>query len=98
MFASVSDGSMCHTRLNSHGCCVPSYHMCVVKGLPVSTDVSYTNLLLCPGGSGPGCGTRSPPGVAHVFPPSSERCSTWPNHPLVCDAKIRFGSAGEPLR
>jgi hypothetical protein len=26
---SVSDGSMCHTRLNSHGCCVPSYHLCV---------------------------------------------------------------------
>src|SRR4051794_20565322 len=25
---SVSDGSRCQTRLNSHGCCVPSYHMC----------------------------------------------------------------------
>src|SRR5581483_605368 len=23
---SVSEGSMCQTRLNSHGCCVPSYH------------------------------------------------------------------------
>jgi hypothetical protein len=26
---SVSDGSRCQTRLNSHGCCVPSYHWCV---------------------------------------------------------------------
>ena len=24
--ASVSDGSRCQTRANSHGCCVPSYH------------------------------------------------------------------------
>jgi len=23
-----------------HGCCVPSYHWCVVNGLPVSSDVS----------------------------------------------------------
>src|SRR5580692_8046120 len=23
---SVSEGSRCHTRLNSQGCCVPSYH------------------------------------------------------------------------
>ena len=29
---SVSDGSRCQTRLNSHGCCVPSYHWCVVSG------------------------------------------------------------------
>src|SRR3989441_510318 len=35
---SVSDGSRCQTRLNSQGCCVPSYHWCVVSGLPV--DVS----------------------------------------------------------
>src|SRR5208282_1190386 len=35
---SVSDGSRCHTRLNSQGCCVPSYHWCV-PGTP-----SYTNL------------------------------------------------------
>ena len=27
--ASVSEGSRCHTRLNSHGCGVPSYHWCV---------------------------------------------------------------------
>src|SRR6185295_16307095 len=33
------DGSRCHTRLNSHGCGVPSYHWCV-PGTP-----SYTNLL-----------------------------------------------------
>src|SRR5665213_518114 len=37
--ASVSEGSKCHTRLNSHGCGVPSYHWCV-PGTP-----SYTNLL-----------------------------------------------------
>src|SRR5205823_14353171 len=36
---SVSDGSRCQTRLNSHGCGVPSYHWCV-PGTP-----SYTNLL-----------------------------------------------------
>src|ERR1700692_2345358 len=36
--ASVSEGSRCHTRLNSHGCGVPSYHWCV-PGTP-----SYTNL------------------------------------------------------
>src|SRR5580704_17816515 len=36
---SVGDGSRCQTRLNSHGCCVPSYHWCV-PGIP-----SYTNLL-----------------------------------------------------
>lgn len=28
------------TRLNSQGCCVPSYQQCVVSGLPVSGDVS----------------------------------------------------------
>src|SRR5580704_16323938 len=26
VLGSLSDGSICHTRLNSHGCCVPSYH------------------------------------------------------------------------
>src|SRR5664279_2959349 len=36
---SVSEGSKCHTRLNSHGCAVPSYHWCV-PGTP-----SYMNLL-----------------------------------------------------
>ena len=35
----MSDGSRCQTRLNSHGCCVPSYHWCVVSGLPVSRRV-----------------------------------------------------------
>src|SRR4030081_1449295 len=37
--ASVSDGSRCQTRANSHGCWVPSYHWCV-PGTP-----SYSNLL-----------------------------------------------------
>src|SRR5262249_4518204 len=37
---SVSDGSRCQTRLNSQGCCVPSYHWCVVRGLRVLGDVS----------------------------------------------------------
>src|SRR5437867_12298792 len=97
---SVSDGSRCHTRLNSHGRCVPSYHWCVVRGLPVPGDVSYTNLLLTPWGvpSGPEVGIGAPSGVFHVFPPSSERCITCPNQPLVCDAYSRFGSAGDPLR
>src|SRR3984957_20436768 len=36
---SVSDGSKCHTRLNSHGCGLPSCHWCV-PGTP-----SYSNLL-----------------------------------------------------
>src|ERR1700722_20394795 len=35
---SVSEGSRCHTRLNSQGCGVPSYHWCV-PGTP-----SYRNL------------------------------------------------------
>src|SRR5688500_2633080 len=71
---SFSDGSRCQTRLNSHGCCVPSYHWCVVRGLPVSWDVSYTNLLLVPppGGSD-GEGIFSPPGMSHVLPPSRDR-------------------------
>ena len=30
---SSSDGSRCHTRSNSHGCGVPSYHWCV-PGVP----------------------------------------------------------------
>ena len=36
---SVSDGSRCQTRLNSQGCCVPSYHWWVVSGLPVSGEL-----------------------------------------------------------
>src|SRR5882724_3775104 len=52
---SVSDGSRCQTRLNSQGCCVPSYHWCVVRGFPVSGDASYANLLLADCG-GPGAG------------------------------------------
>src|ERR1700733_4428636 len=63
---SVSEGSRCHTRLNSHGCCVPSYHWWVVKGLPVAAEVSYANLLLSPAGGAPGCGIFSPPGVSQV--------------------------------
>src|SRR5271170_1790641 len=73
VLGSVSEGSRCHTRLNSQGCCVPSYHWCVVSGLPVSAEVSYANLLLAPGGAPPGFGTGSPPGVSHVLPPSLER-------------------------
>src|SRR2546422_10707095 len=38
-----------------------------------------------------------PPGVSHVLPPSHVRWMTWPNHPLVCDAYRRFGSAGGSL-
>jgi hypothetical protein len=32
-----------------------------------------------------------------VDPPSSERCTTWPDKPLVCDAYSRLTSAGEPV-
>src|SRR5207237_5938327 len=73
---SVREGSRCHTRLNSQGCCVPSYHWCVVSGFPVSGDVSYTNLLLSPLGVPSGVVVGSPggvPGWCHVLPPSSER-------------------------
>src|SRR5436305_13793778 len=73
---SECDGSRCHTRLNSHGRCVPSYHWCVVSGLPDLADVSYTNLLLSPLGVPSGLVVGSPggvPGWCHVLPPSSER-------------------------
>src|SRR6059036_481757 len=82
---SVRDGSRCHTRLNSQGCCVPSYHWCVVRGLPLG-EVSYTNLLLSTLGIPSGVVVRPPPGVSQVFPPSSERWMTCPNQPLVCEA------------
>src|SRR5258705_7011697 len=94
---SVCDGSRCQTRLNSQGCCVPSYHWCVVRGLPVLGETSYTNLLLSPLGPSPGTIVTPPPGVSHVLPPSDERWMTWPNQPLVCDAYNRFGSAGDPF-
>src|SRR2546423_12650245 len=74
---SVSDGSRCHTRLNSHGCCVPSYHLCV-PGSP-----TYWNLLLCPIGKPSGLFSGAPPGVSQVLPPSSDRWMICPNHPLV---------------
>src|SRR5687767_7302859 len=66
---SVSDGSTCQIRLNSHGCCVPSYHLCV----PISP--SYSNMLLWPLGSPSGDIKSSGfvPGGFHVFPPSSDR-------------------------
>src|SRR6267143_1054097 len=92
---SVSEGSRCQTRLNSPGCWVPSYHWCVVSGLPVSGDVSYTNLLLSPAGMPSGVFVIPPPGVSHVLPPSHERWMTWPNQPLDCDAYRRLGSAGD---
>src|SRR2546428_3287060 len=94
---SVSDGSRCQTRLNSHGRCDPSYHWCVVSGLPVSADASYTNLLLSPFGIWPGSMVIPPPGASHVLPPSQERWMICPNHPLDCDAYTRFGSAGGPF-
>src|SRR5258705_13549661 len=70
---SAREGSRCQTRLNSQGCCVPSYHWCVVSGLPVCGVTSYTNLLLSPLGISPGCGVTSPPGASHVLPPSRDR-------------------------
>src|SRR6266567_5901733 len=72
---SLSDGSKCQTRLNSQGCCVPSYHWCVVSGLPVSAEVSYTNLLLSPLDMPSGFFNSSAllPGVFQVLPPLSER-------------------------
>src|SRR5256885_15708049 len=70
---SVSDGSRCHTRLNSQGCWVPSYHWCVESGLPVWGETSYTNLLLSPLEKPSGPFSNAPPGVSHVLPPSQER-------------------------
>src|SRR3954452_15668828 len=83
-----SDGSTCQTRLNSHGCCVPSYHWCVVSGLPVSGEVSYTNLLLSAFGMPSELCNSSGLllGFFQVLPPSSERWMIWPNQSLVCDA------------
>src|SRR4029077_587114 len=63
VFGSFSEGSRCHTRLNSQGCCVPSYHWCVVSGFPLSEDMSYTNLLLSPLGCPSGAVVASPEGV-----------------------------------
>src|SRR5713101_8175648 len=100
MSGSARDGSRCQTRLNSHGRCDPSYHWCVVSGLPVWADASYENLLLSPlavplGGF---CGSPGGvPGCCHVLPPSSDLWLTWPNQPLFCDAKRRSGSAEEPF-
>src|SRR5687767_9819074 len=74
---SVREGSRCHTRLNSQGWGVPSYHWCV-PGTP-----SYSNLF---------------PTDSHVLPPSLDRCICCPNQPVDCDAKSRFGSAGDPFR
>src|SRR5262249_26697150 len=98
VLASVGEGSKCHTRLNSQGCCVPSYHWCVVRGLPVSAEVSYTNLLLSPAGIPVGSTVTPPAGASQVLPPSLERWMTCPNQPLVCGAYGRFGSAGDLLR
>src|SRR5216110_3187939 len=70
---SVRDGSRCQTRLNSQGCWVPSYHWCVVSGLPVWGEASYTNLLLSPLGNPSGLFSNAPPGVSHVLPASQER-------------------------
>ncbi len=89
MSGSVNDGSKCQTRLNSHGCCVPSYHWCVVSGLPLGPDASYTNLLLSPFGMPSGVVVGSPAGVPgwnQFLPPSSERWITCPNQPLDCEA------------
>src|SRR5437879_7615485 len=70
---SANEGSRCQTRLNSHGRCDPSYHWCVVSGLPGSADASYTNLLLSPFGM-PSCAVAGAPGGApgscRVLPPS----------------------------
>jgi hypothetical protein len=45
----------------------------------------------------PGAMAGAPPGGSQLLPPSSERWIIWPNHPLVCDAYSRFGSAVEPF-
>src|SRR2546429_6193174 len=58
----------------------------MIRRPPRSTLFPYTTLFRSP-----------PPGVSHVLPPSHERWMTWPNHPLVCDAYRRFGSAGGSL-
>src|SRR5579871_5708655 len=88
VFGSVREGSKCQTRLNSQGCWVPSYHMCVVSGAPVSGETSYGKRLLGLGGHASVAGFSSfgTPGWNQVLPPSSDLCTTCPNHPLVCDA------------
>src|SRR6476469_9863111 len=48
----------------------------------VPASPSYSNLL---------------PTAFQVAPPSSERWTTCPNHPLDCEAYSRLGSAGDPL-
>src|SRR5690606_27031385 len=98
---SFSEGSRCHTRLNSQGCWVPSYHWWVVSGRPLPSEVSYTNLLLSPfGNTGPSGAPSDTPsggfagsscpfpeaGCSHVLPPSLERWITWPNQSLVWEA------------
>src|SRR5437763_10088667 len=84
---SVSDGSRCQTRLNSQGRCVPSYHWCVVSGLPDLADVSYTNLLLSPLGVPSGVVVGSPGGVPgwwRVLALFFERCVIIPDQRIGC--------------
>jgi hypothetical protein len=44
---SLSDGSRCQTRANSHGCGVPSYQRCV-PGTPSYANLLPTGSQVCP--------------------------------------------------
>ncbi len=64
------------------------YHM---KGSPADSNRIYVSQtsgwfgqLLQRSDDG-GIASLGSPGWCHVFPPSSERCSNCPNHPLVCE-------------
>src|SRR5256885_8295713 len=41
---------------------------------------------------------NSLPTVSQVFPPSSDRWTTWPCHPVDWEAYSRFGSTGDAFR
>src|SRR4051794_15558978 len=60
VLGSLSEGSRCQTRLNSHGCWLPSYHLWLVSAFAVA---SYTNLLLSPLGMPSGVVIGSPAAV-----------------------------------
>ena len=68
-----SAGSRCHTRLNSHGCWVPSYH-CGCRQYLVNEHVALAFAFRRPFKS-----SRLVPGVSQVFPPSLRRSMICPN-------------------
>jgi len=75
-----------HTRLTSHGRCVPSYHWCDRQRLAGLGRGIVANLLLWPFRLPSGVFSMLPPGGSQVFnPPSFERWMICPNQPLDCE-------------